>query len=254
MADTGLARLLVTRPEPQAGDWVRRLLAHGLPAQALPLLSIGPAPDADAVRAMAASLRADTLVMFVSPNAVQQFWAALPPGWIWPAGVRAGCTGPGTAQALAAMGVPAAVVTAPAPGDSLDSEGLWARLKDESWAGRGVWVVRGEGGRDWFSSTLQAAGAQVQCLQAYVRGAPTWTDAQRAHAQAAVRDPAHSCWLLSSSEAVGYLAQLLPHADWAPGWALATHPRIVACARRAGFGRVDLIAPGVEGVVRALSG
>ncbi|MCA6214948.1 uroporphyrinogen-III synthase [Ideonella sp. B7] len=252
MTAAGLARLMVTRPEPQAGDWVRRLSAHGLPAQALPLLAIGPAPDADAVRAMAASLRVGMLVMFVSPNAVQQFLAALPPDWTWPAGVRAGCTGPGTAQALTAAGVPAAAVTAPDLGESLDSEGLWARLKDEDWAGRGVWIVRGDGGRDWFSSTLRAAGAQVHVLQAYVRGTPSWTDGQRAQAEAAVNDPAHSCWLLSSSEAVAHLGLLLPQADWARARALATHPRIVARARQAGFGQVDLIEPGVEGVVRAV--
>lgn len=252
MTPAGLARLMVTRPEPQAGDWVRRLTACGLPAQALPLLAIGPAPDAAAVRAMAASLRAGTLVMFVSPNAVQQFLAVLPQDWIWPPWVRAGCTGPGTAQALSAAGVPAAMVTAPAPGDSLDSEGLWARLKDEDWTGREVWIVRGDGGRDWLASMLRAAGALVHVLQAYARGVPSWTVEQWAQAEAAVNDPAHSGWLLSSSEAVAHLSILLPQADWARARALATHPRIVARARQAGFGQVDLIEPGVEGVVRAV--
>ena len=97
------ARVLVTRPQPQADAWVRRLCSAGLPAKALPLIEIGPAPDPVAVRTMAAGLRAGMLVMFVSPNAVSQFAACLPAGWVWPDGVRAACTGPGTMAALQAL-------------------------------------------------------------------------------------------------------------------------------------------------------
>lgn len=249
-----LARVLVTRPEPQASDWARRLTAAGLPARAVPLLDIGPAPDPAAVRAMAAALAPGMLVMFVSPNAVRQFFACLPSGWPWPDGVRAGCTGPGTASALAEVAVPAAAVVAPAPGASLDSEALWARLAHEDWAGRTVWIVRGEGGRDWFAGTLCAAGARVHLLQAYARHAPVWNAGQQAEARAAVADPERSCWLLSSTEAIDHLASVLPGADWARAWALASHPRIADRARQAGFGRIGLIAPGIQGVLDALAG
>ncbi|WP_051048910.1 uroporphyrinogen-III synthase [Ideonella sp. B508-1] len=49
------ARVLVTRPQPQADAWARRLCSAGLPAMALPLIEIGSAPDRVAVRAMAAA-------------------------------------------------------------------------------------------------------------------------------------------------------------------------------------------------------
>lgn len=246
------ARVLVTRPQPQADGWVRRLRSAGLPAMALPLIEIGPAPDPLAVQAMAAGLQPGMLVMFVSPNAVSQFGACLPAGWAWPDGVRAACTGPGTVAALHALGVPPAAVVAPAPGAVLESESLWERLRDEDWHGRRVWIVRGDGGRDWLASTLREAGADVAFLQAYQRRAPGWTPEQQALAAAALADPAGSCWLLSSSEAIDHLSTLLPQARWERAWALASHERIAARARQAGFGRVEDVAAGVEAVAQAL--
>lgn len=246
------ARVLVTRPQPQADAWVRLLRAAGLPALALPLIEIGPAPDPAAVRAMVDGLQPGMLVMFVSPNAVSQFGACLPAGWAWPDGVRAACTGPGTVAALHALGVPPAAVVAPAPGGVLESESLWERLRAEDWLGRRVWIVRGDGGRDWLASTLRQAGADVAFLQAYRRQAPRWTPEQQALAAAALADPVGSCWLLSSSEAIDHLVSLLPQARWHHAWALASHERIAARARQAGFGRVDAVAAGAEGVVQAL--
>ena len=248
------ARVLVTRPQPQADAWVRRLCSAGLTAKALPLIEIGPAPDPVAVRTMAAGLRAGMLVMFVSPNAVNQFAACLPAGWVWPDGVRAACTGPGTMAALQALGVPLAAVVAPAAGAVLESESLWERLRDEDWHGRPVWIVRGDGGRDWLASTLREAGAEVAFVQAYQRRAPDWTPQERALAAEALEDPEGTCWLLSSSEAIDHLAALLPQAHWDRAWALASHERIAARARRAGFGRVEDVAAGAEGVVQALKG
>ena len=49
-------------------------------------------------------------------------------------------------------------------------------------------------------------------------------------------------------------AALLPQAHWDRAWALASHERIAARARRAGFGRVEDVAAGAEGVVQALKG
>ena len=246
------ARVLVTRPQPQADAWVHQLRRAGVPAQALPLIEIGPAPDAQAVRTMAADLLPGMLVMFVSPNAVSRFAACLPSGWVWPEGVRAACTGPGTMAALHALGVPPGAVVAPAPGAVLESESLWERLRQEDWRGRQVWIVRGDGGRDWLAATLREAGADVSFLQAYQRRAPTWTAQQRALAEVALADPAGSCWLLSSSEAIDHLATLLPQACWDRAWALASHERIAARARQAGFGRVEDVAAGAQGVVRVL--
>ena len=73
-------RVLVTRPQPQADDWVSLLCARGIDAVALPLIEIAAAPDARAVAAAWASLPSRSLVVFVSPNAAERFIAERPHG------------------------------------------------------------------------------------------------------------------------------------------------------------------------------
>lgn len=241
---------LVTRPQPQADDWVARLRAAGLAAEALPLLAIAPAPDPAAVRSAFGTLPTQALVMFVSPNAVTQALACMH-GWSWPVGLRAAAVGPGTVAALRAAGVPAAAITAPAA-PPYESEALWALLASESWVDQPVLIVRGDGGREWMGDTLRAAGAAVQTVQAYGRGDPVWSAAERACAQAALAAPAAHCWLLSSSEAVAALARLLPGADWAASQAIASHARIAQAACTVGFGRVRVVPPELAAVRDAL--
>lgn len=245
-------RVLVTRPAAQAGAWVDALRAAGVDAVALPLIGIEPAADAGPLERAWATLATQTLVMFVSANAVQHFFG-FAAGRAWPAGVTAGCTGPGTAAALRDAGVPATQIVAPdADAPSFDSEALWALLRGADWHGRRVLVVRGETGRNWMGDTLRAAGAEVAYLTAYRRVTPVWDAAAQATFDAACAEPGAFVWLLSSSEAARHLAALAPPAGWTAAQALATHPRIAEAARAAGFGRVDLIAPSVQAVVQAL--
>ena len=247
--------LLVTRPAAQAQDWVERLRDRGLRAEALPLIGIGPAPDPSALCAMHQGLTPGVLVMFVSPNAVLHAFAALPAGSAWPAGVRAAATGPGTVAALVAAGVPASQIVAP-PADArqFDSEALWQQLRREDWRGRRVWVVRGEGGRDWFADTLRGAGADLRFVQGYSRAAPVLTPAQHQWLAQALAEPEAVCWLFSSSEAIDHLQALTPETDWSRARAMAPHPRIVERAKALGIDRVLLTGPGVDAVVQALAG
>lgn len=248
-------QLIVTRPAAQAADWVQALQALGQPALALPLLGIRPLDDPAPLHAAWRALPAQSLVMFVSANAVAQFFAQAPAGSHWPAGVRAGCTGPGTAAALRAAGVPAAlVVEPPADAANFDSEALWALLSHEDWAGRQVLVVRGEDGRDWFADTLRARGAEVGFVAAYRRSAPVLDAAAQALLAAALAEPAAYLWLFSSSEAVGHLRALAPGADWSRSAALASHPRIVQTARELGFGQLALTAPTPAAVAACAAG
>lgn len=241
---------IVTRPEPQAGEWVGKLRARGVSAAALPLLRIAAAPDAEAVRRAFRALRAGDVVMFVSPNAAAEYFACLPEGSCWPEGVAAAATGPGTVGTLVSCGVPSPAIVAP-PKDlaQFDSEALWACLRDHDWRGRRVDIVRGDGGRPWLADQWRAAGAEVSFVQAYVRGAPTWDAQQQATLEQALARPASVCWLLSSSEALDHLQARVPAASWSAATALASHPRIAERARSLGFGRVMDTAPTLDAVV-----
>src|SRR5207249_4303300 len=166
-------QVLVTRPQPQADAWVERLRAAGLDAQALPLIDVAAAKDARLVQDAWAALPRDAMAVFVSPNAVAQFFAARSAQG-WPSQVLAACTGPGSAAALRANGVPPAqVIEPPADAPQFDSEALWhACLAPRDWRGRSVLIVRGDGGRDWLADTLKAQGADVRFVQAYARALP----------------------------------------------------------------------------------
>lgn len=242
--------LLVTRPRPQCADWLARLAALGVKAAALPLIEILPARDPGPVQAAWAALQAVDLAVFVSPNAVEQFFAhAL---GSWPAHALAACVGPGSAQALLDRGVPAAQVVQPAAdAASLDSEHLWAQLSPRrDWAGARVLLLRGDGGREWLPQRLAEAGACVDAVTVYHRAAPRFDAAEQALLHAALADPAGHVWLFSSAEAVGHL-----HGFRLAGQrAIATHPRIADAARDAGFAPVVLARPDPEAVTRALKG
>jgi uroporphyrinogen-III synthase len=273
--------LIVVRPRAQAAEWVGALRALGVDAHALPMIEILPAPEPARVAAAGVAIAAaaaaageeegaQPLVVFVSPNAVEGCFEALggavasrapgPGGGdhgaaprtaqagaspaAWPAHAWAAATGPGTVAALRAAGVDEArIVAPPAAAAQFDSEALWARIEAWPWRGRPVWIVRGNGGRDWLAQRLVEVGAEVRFVQSYERAAPRLDADERALLVAACAEPARWTWMFSSSEAIEHLDALAPTASWGAGRALATHPRIAERARALGFGRVDLVAP-----------
>lgn len=249
-------RVIVTRPAAQAADWVLRLQAERIDAVALPLIGVAPAADAAAVKRSWSELAAQRLVVFVSPNAAEHFFALRPAGARWPAGVLAGSPGPGTTRVLLGLGVPAAQTVAPAADAAqFDSEALWQQLAAQDWSGAEVSIVRGDGGRDWLADTLRGRGAQVSHVAAYRREAPVFNAAQQALLTEALRAPAANLWYFSSSEAIDHLERLSAAFEplrWPEARALATHPRIAERARRLGIAGVTECRPSLEAVVACI--
>lgn len=257
--------VILTRPLPEALHWQQLLQARGLDAAVLPLLDIAPAADPAtlaALQRMGQELAGYRAVMFVSPNAVRGLLAA--PGLpdllaqaVHAQGLRLWAPGPGTAKVLEQSGLAASAIDSP-PADApqFDSESLWAVVAPQIRPGDRVLIVRGASlhsttdgqgsGREWLSSQLRSLGAQVELVGVYSRQCPAATPAlkERLAAHCAARD----LWLFSSSEAIAHLLQLCPAQDWSRQRALATHPRIAATARSAGFGDVLECKPDVESV------
>lgn len=256
MASGTRLRILVTRPLSQAHGLVERLNSFGLDAHALPLITIEPVPDVFQVQQLVAALKNLDMIIFVSPNAVQQFiQAASRQSWGWPDDVRVGGLGPGTVQALLDSGLGLEQITAPpAQGQQFDSEALWNELAKQGWSGRRVMIVRGDGGRDWLASQFRAAGSQVSFVQAYTRTLPAWTPLQQALAQQAMEVPDEHLWLFSSSQSVDHLLQLCPQGQpvWPRSRALVTHLRISERTRQAGFSRILLSPPDPRSIVNCI--
>lgn len=254
--------VIVTRVQPQAQAWVELLDAQGHDALALPLIEVRSLADASGVRVAWQQLPGYLAVMFVSRHAVDFFFNENRPIALdiyarTAIKIRAWATGPGTANALLEHAVAAQQIdTPPEQAGQFDSEALWQQVHGQVRPGDKVLIVRGNSlsadgalsadndtgvGRDWLAQHLLDAGAQVDFVVAYQRGAPIWTAAQREVAVAGATDG--SVWLFSSAEALGHLQSLLPHQDWSAARAVATHPRIAAAARATGFGVVLLARP-----------
>lgn len=259
---TARRTLLVTRPQPQADEWVERLCGLGQPARAAPLMLIEPVEAfAAGVRAAWRELPACRMVMFVSPNAVLQFFAQRPDGLAWPAATLAAATGPGTVAALRSQGVDAAQIVAPDPDASqFDAETLWRqRLASRDWQMQPALIVRGEDGRDWLADTLRGQGARVSLLAAYRRAAPAWSGTLLDGLHAARQHPQAHAWLFSSSQAIGNLLAFMQ--DSPERWdalrdvpALATHARIGQTAREGGWRRVLTLGPDAVKIAAATLG
>lgn len=257
-------RILVTRPQREAQDWVRELRAAGLDAQALPLIAILPAPDATAVQRAWQQLGQYRGVMFVSANAVDGFFAQQPahaPGFGAQTMPRAWTPGPGSRQALLRAGVPAGRIDAPAAdAPQFDSEALWQLMGSQVAPGTRVLIVRGGdaeagaaaagSGRDWFTRQVRAIGGTVDFVVAYQRARPSLDAAQLQLAQQAAQDG--SVWLFSSSEAVHNLQASLPQQRWHAARAIATHARIADAARQAGFGQVHESRPALADILASI--
>jgi len=246
-------RVIVTRPAGQAIEWTRRLNERGLDAIALPLIGIEPAADLAALRDAWIALAQQRLVVFVSPNAVEHFFAQRPASAAWPATSFAASPGPGTTQALFALGVPRASIIEPAPdAPHFDSESLWVQLGSHDWRAARALIVRGDGGRDWLAEMLRGRGALVTTLAAYRRMPPQFNVEDQALLRAALEAPASHLWSFSSSEAIDNLVKAAGPARWNGACAIATHPRIAARARQAGFTRVVEARPSFEDVVACI--
>ncbi|MGZ5237133.1 MAG: uroporphyrinogen-III synthase [Caldimonas sp.] len=248
-----MPRVIVTRPSPQAELWVRMLADRGVDAVALPLIEIAPAADPAPLQAAWAGLGSRRLVVFVSANAVLHFFAARPAGAAWPQALLAAAPGPGTAEALRGAGVAAAMIVEPAAdAPQFDSEALWQGLAGRDWREASVLIVRGDGGREWLGERLGEAGARVEAVSAYARAVPRPSAELRLRLEAACADPDGHVWLFSSSEAIANLEALTGPAGRARARAIATHPRIAARAREAGFATVHQVQPTIDAVVACI--
>ncbi len=125
-----MTQVIVTRPEQDAISWITQLREESLEAISFPLLSLSDLMSSeDAAKACQLALKSQAL-MFVSANAVRFFAAALmhQPHWLDHVkhNARVWCTGPGTAAALKAQGIPSHQIDQPAASAAqLDSEALW---------------------------------------------------------------------------------------------------------------------------------
>jgi uroporphyrinogen-III synthase len=257
--------IVITRPSGQARQLSEALqaslLKSGITKEnspkiiSLPLLTIVPKSGGGLAHQISEILQSADLAIFVSPNAIECTMRLLEKSWqdlsnhLIPIGVMGGSS----MAALKNHGIgiessPTKVIL-PQDNTQWDSEGLWAELQklNWDWSTKKVIIFKGEGGRDWLADTLKNAGAQIEAISVYARvsidlDSPAWQDIHE-------MDFAQSLWLLSSSEAVRYLARAKLPLDLAT--AICPHHNIADAAEHVGFGEVFICEPGDDALIAA---
>ncbi|MBU3615774.1 uroporphyrinogen-III synthase [Polynucleobacter sp. JS-Polo-80-F4] len=262
--------IVVTRPSGQARQLIevltRAIDASGVGKRSLPeilslpLLTIAPKSDEYLADHIATVLGGADLAIFVSPNAIESVMRLLERDWqdfskkLIPIGVMGGSSH----LALKNHGIgleenPTPIII-PKNNENWDSEGLWKELQSLQWdwQNKKVVIFKGEGGRDWLADTLRKAGASVEAISTYSRipldvDNPAWQLVRE-------MDLSKSLWLLTSSEAVRYLGDVMKDQFTQSlnlASALCPHHNIADAAEMIGFGEVFTSEPGDEALVKS---
>jgi uroporphyrinogen-III synthase len=237
--------ILITRPARQAAGLARQVAAIGGSPVIFPAIVILPPEDRKALDQAQLELARYDFAVFVSANAVE--YGVGDPG-AWPRNLIAFAPGPGTAAALAAVGI----ADVRLPTSTMDSEGLLALPELSRISGKRIVIFRGGGGRELLAETLVARGAIVDTVDCYRRARPTSGAAGLEESLQAGRIDATT---LTSSEGLDNLWALLG-AD-ARARLVATpmfvpHSRIAARAGELGIARVIVTPPADAGLLAAL--
>lgn len=261
--------IVITRPSGQARQQVE--LLHKAMEQSgispssiniisLPLLMIVPKDNDQLADHIASALKDADLAIFISPNAVESVMRLLERNWqdfsrkIIPVGVMGGSS----RLALNHHGVgientPTPVLM-PQDNSQWDSEGLWQELQKLGWDWRTKKIVifKGDGGREWLADTLTKAGANVEAISTYSRipldfNNPAWQSIRDV-------DFSTSLWVLTSSEAVRYLGNVVKDQfarNLHQATAICPHYNIADAAQAIGFGEVLTTEPGDDAIMKA---
>jgi uroporphyrinogen-III synthase len=236
--------ILVTRPARQAGAFAQKLAALGAAPIIFPAIAVLPPDDPAPLARAHAALHGYDFAVFISANAVEY---GAPDARRWPATLVPFAPGPGTGEALAAVGIADARI----PATTFDSEGLLALPEFAAPRGKRIVVFRGDGGRELLGDTLRARGATVDYVSCYRRAAPASGTAGLAEA---FRDGNVDAVTITSSEGLANLWALcdeVTRGRWRAQPTFVPHPRIAAHARELGLSALET-AGGDAGLIAGL--
>jgi uroporphyrinogen-III synthase len=239
------AGIVITRPARQSEGLAREIAALGGNPLIFPAIVILPPADEAALRAVQRDLARYDIAIFVSANAVE--YGVGDPA-TWPSRILTLAPGPGTAAALAHLGIANVHI----PATTMDSEGLLALPELAAVAGKRVVIFRGDTGRELLKGALEAGGAIVTQVECYCRARP---ESGAAGLVEAWRERRIDAVTLTSSEGLDNLWAILGaegQAYFAATPTFVPHPRIAEHARAFGLAEVIVTPPADAGLLASL--
>ena len=239
------AGIVITRPARQAAGLAREIAALGGEPLIFPAIVILPPADPNALLEVQRRLADYDIAVFVSANAVE-YGVADPARW--PAHLITLAPGPGTAAALATVGIRDVRI----PRTTMDSEGLLALPELASVAGKRAVIFRGDTGRELLKTALEERGASVMQVECYRRARP---ESSAAGLVDAWREKRVDAVTLTSSEGLDNLWAILDGEG--RRYLVATpvfvpHPRIAERARTLGLRETIVTPPADAGLIASL--
>lgn len=221
--------VLLTRPEGKNEVLAGRLQAAGLSPLVIPALQLSPLSVLPEHLPLPSGY---DLVMCVSGYAAHCYLQLLRGQRVlWPSSTFAATVGQGSARVLVRSGLvpPARVIYPSASTGNNDSEALLTRLDQTLPRLSSVLVVRGEKGREWLTTHLQARGVLVHHCVVYHRRPAVWPQAAMARLQQSYSGAWPNIVLLTSSESIDAMVLLLKPAGLLEPWLrsrfVVIHPR-----------------------------
>jgi len=232
--------IVVTRPREHALALAERIRAAGADPILFPTIEILPPENAAAVSSLIARLDGFQLAIFVSPTAVMRGHAMVVASRKWPAGLRVAAVGTGTASALEELGFHSVI----APSGEADSEALAELPELQDLKGCSVVIFRGQGGREWLRTRLEAQGARVEYAECYRRARPA---ADAGGLLARWQSGGIEAVSITSAEGLANFFEML--SPTGRGYLRATpvfvpHPRIALAARKLGVREIVVTGRG----------
>ncbi len=156
--------VLNTRPSHQADELTRSIQALGGKVISCPALAISPLPSE--WKETLAPLHTFHLAIFISANAVNHFFTIVQAEH-WPSTLPIIAIGPATAAKLNLLHLHVDSVPSLAESESLLTLPCFTKIKNKR-----ILLIKGKGGRDFLSLTLQKQHAFVTELPVYERTIP----------------------------------------------------------------------------------
>src|SRR5690625_4645387 len=226
------AVVVLTRPKGRNENLAKMLSQNeNVQVMVLPALQLTPKPSALTkahlpsnynLIVVVSSLAASIYVDFLKSNGVAT----------WPKNTYVAAVGASSANPLHTSGlIPESKILHPYAGSrSQDSEELWNSFLSSLKNINNALILRGQTGREWLSSQLQAAGITVSKLSIYKRERNIWSQSEISKLSKVLSSSKQTVFLITSSESAMAIKDSIIQANLMKYWVncsfITIHKRI----------------------------